>query len=199
MAFVEHKMSISFPPVYYFYLFISLLVAFKDTVSCFLCTYCPVCEPTVHAECSLKADSQWDNKRLRVRIWGVPKQTSTTLHPPPPSKSPLHAHPCFAQYTQTSPKPSQHSTKCLFINFHSPTSAKKWLQQQNCTSASLSLSQLSPSTQASKLTSFFCLFWYMYFPHLLKWSEVSIHSALLVWGPRSWEPFLNAKYITALY
>lgn len=173
MAFVEHKMSISFPPVYYFYLFISLLVAFKDTVSCFLCTYCPVCEPTVHAECSLKANSQWDNKRLRVRIWGVPKQTSTTLHPPssfkvPPPRPSLLC-PVHANLTKAQPA----LYKMLVYQLSLPHLSEKVITTAKlyvCISISVSAISIHTSTQ----THFFFLSFLLYvFPpsFKVKWSE----------------------------
>lgn len=77
---------------------------------------------------------------------------------PPPSDSPLplRAHPYFAHYMQTSPKPSQHSAKRLFINFHSPLSQEVITTAILLVCISISVSQLSLSprmhTQARKLS-----------------------------------------------
>lgn len=111
---------------------------------------------------------------------GRPALHSAPPPPLPPSASPLHAHPYFAHYVQTSPAPCKHSAKCLFINFHSPLSEKVITTAilLVCISVSVSLSQLclSPHTQACKHTYFFLLFLFFFFfvpfPSLkAKWSE----------------------------
>lgn len=161
-------LSISILPIQHLYLYIWLPVSLlRDTVSYFLCTRCPVREPTVHAECALKANSQRDNKRLHVRIRGVPKGrpalpsipppllTPPAPSPPPPPPPPPHAHPYFAHYMQTSPKHSQHSAKRLFINFQSPP-----LREKVITTAmlfvciSISVSAIPDSMYANSLAFF---------------------------------------------
>lgn len=163
--------------------FSSLLVAFRDTVIS-LCTRCPGREPTVHAKCTLKAMPIWkqavgettkgcvsvsEGSQSRLALPSVPPPPlpappSNSLLPPAPP-CPLHAHPYFAHYMQTSPKPSQHSAKCLFINFHSPLCRKVIATAILflCISICLSVSAISISMHTSMQTHFFLSFLSFFF------------------------------------
>lgn len=178
-------LSISFLSIYYLYLFISCHVAFKDTVSYFPCTYCPVHVPAVQGEkCTLKANSWRDNKRLHVCIWGAMKRSSPTLHPPllhqtPRSPSaPIPTLPITCKPRQSPASTLQNACLSTFT----PPSAKKWLQQQYCWSASpsLSLSYLCLLACTHKhANSLICFLKKNVFSfHLLKWSEVKWASVL---------------------
>lgn len=104
-------LSISILPIQHLYLYIWLPVSLlRDTVSYFLCTRCPVREPTVHAECALKANSQRDNKRLHVRIRGVPKGRPALPSIPPPLLTPPAPSPPPPPPTPPTPIPTLPTT-----------------------------------------------------------------------------------------
>lgn len=157
---------------YYLYLF---------SGSYFPCTYCPVHAPTEQVACTLKAVPVWEQtvsettkgcmsvsegSRSRPALPSFPS-------PPPPSKSllplhpPLHAHPYFAHYMQTLPKPSQHSLQNACLSTFNPPNHHPQRKSDYSSNTVrlhlylwLSVSAISVSTHTGtqKLTSFFSFF-----------------------------------------
>lgn len=176
-------LSISILPIQHLYLYILLPVSLlRDTVSYFSlhtlsCTW-------THSACRVRAESKQSERQQKAACpypRGPKRQTSPTLHPPSSSHSSCSITPSTTTPPTPIPtlpttcKPRQSTASTLqnacLSTFSPPPSEKKWLQQQCCSSASLSLSQLSLTlcTQTHSL-SFFPLSFFPP-PFKVEWSE----------------------------